>query len=658
MHGGKVISYVIIVSTVLFLFRWAVFPSNAYGPRDSEPVSRIVLPYHAKVQVTVNNAITNYCDGNFGVYTPTEKQLWADYNRKRGETVIIGPFDADTELIFYIEPKGFCSGHRYLSTNASHARIYEIAQGIWRIEWEDLPDDWPPDNDFDDLIVVIRLVGAYPDFKQDDGDWKEDIYDHNRLPEDTIERWGCALTAIANLLAYYGARDMDPGSLNKWMKENHGFDSRGGVYWASVSAYTPPESRVTVMEWEKNISRNDPTFYEEIASYLRNGWPVILDYRMPRSPSGRHFVVAVKQISEGGKAYYVVRDPSTASELTKIEVTDQNIRRAIFYRPSDGIIRPDVIVHGLSPIELLLIDNQGRRLGYDPLTGQELREIRHTDYAHNIPFWDPHGKGKNIGENVALEIPNAAGGDYRLLVYGTGSGSYQVETYYRPNQTISTISVISGTTQAGMVTLYNMHLSNQGEVNVRQGWTLQVSTASEHVREGGETRIHIRLVDAHRTPIPDVPVHLRASLGSIDERVTTDEEGEASALFHAGHASGVANVTAQVGDLGTHIRIAIYQRDRMVVTLIKTILMFIFLLIVVASSLLTVPVDAMLLASRQPMVLTPMLWGEYKAAFMTWYWLRASLSGMAIGIIIIVLVGYVMFRFRNRVRDIEFGEKE
>jgi len=185
------------------------------APADQSE-NRMVLTQRSTIIVTVNNVITNTCDGTAGLRSPEEKELFPGYNALRGESVTLGPYEAGTELIFYLNPSSYCSGYTYLSTNPFHAHVTPLdAPNSWRIDWEDLPDDYPPDNDFNDLILVVRAVGSAPDFKQDhpddQGGWENDPYDNI---QSTIGRSGCATTASADLLHYYGAADVNPRTLD------------------------------------------------------------------------------------------------------------------------------------------------------------------------------------------------------------------------------------------------------------------------------------------------------------------------------------------------------------------------------------------------------------------------------------------------------------
>jgi hypothetical protein len=537
----------------------------AQGPRLT--ANSIVLPYSAAVQITVNNAITNSCDGNFGLELPEQELIFANYNSRRGETYVLGPYAANTELVFYIQPLSFCSGYRYLSTNTAHARVTVIAEGIWRIDWEDLPDHWPPDNDFDDLIVTVRLAGAYPDFKQDDpeAEWWDDIYDHNTDQSDSIARWGCAMTAMANLLAYYGARDVDPGALNNWMINHNGYvvsgSNQGAVYWGSIDDYQPEGSDVGVIEYQRTITPGTSgiNFQDTISDSLATYWPVIFEYSMPLSPSRVHYVVAVA-ITETvpGDQEYVIYDPLTTTDITRIDVGDARIRSARLYQPADGVDRPALTIFGLSPIAFQLTDDLGRRLGYDPLSNQFLQEIPEGVYHYSQPFWDPHAElgPSTVGDSLMLEIPGASTGSYELMLYGTGTGPYHVETIYRDAFGILGTSAVSGTVQMGTTVDYNV-LAFGGWVTIQVERQLSLSVAPSSLSTGSTSTITLQYTDGFGNPLTNRLVTFSATDGAIPGSAYTDSNGRASVQYQSGNAAMTSRITAVVEGVTGFIDVAV-----------------------------------------------------------------------------------------------------
>jgi hypothetical protein len=526
-------------------------PSSAQTYGSQQVLNnQIVMPFAGSVEITVNNAVTNSCDGNFGIQAPIEQELFSNYNDKRGQSEVVGPFAAGTELIFYIQPLSFCAPYIYPSTNTSHARVHAIAEGIWRIEWEDLPDNGPSDNDFDDLIITVRVAGAYPDFKQNIGDWADDIYDHNTNVADSIATWGCALTAVTNLLAYYGARDIDPGTFNSWMKTG-GFTGSGGVVWTVADDFRPTGSDVHVMKWDRFVTRGDPTANMQamIRESLERHWPVIVQYNMPSSPSGAHYLVLTDLVENPGDQHYVVRDPySSASSITQIPENDSSILKAYFYQPADQMPRPSLTVYGLSPIDFLIVDALGRRLGYDPLSEQIYWEIPEASYDYDPPFWNPTGGDSNgKGSGLTASLPGASTGLYQLHVHGTGTGDFKIETFYDDGSSIKH-ALTEGNTRQGTSTLYDLEVGT-AVMNIVPQQTVAVTAEPETVTPGGTSRISVAVYDGFGAPVAGQIVLFDSTLGDIPGSAVTDANGVASVILSAGMTQGVASVTTRVGIL-------------------------------------------------------------------------------------------------------------
>jgi len=538
--------------------------SSAYAQSDV----KIIMPYSSSIEIMVNNTISNNCDGNFGISSPIQQEIFSNYNNLRGETRILGPFSANSELVFYIEPLSFCSGYKYLSTNSSHAKIYPLSEGIWRIEWEDLPDNWPPDNDFDDLIVTIRLVGAYPDYKQNVGDWKDDIYDHNTSTEDTISRWGCAMTDIANLLTYYGARDTDPGILDSWLKDNNGYgltgENLGDVNWSSVDNYSPKDSDVRVIRWVENLSRNNPNYQVHIDENLSNNWPVILQYQMEKSPSKVHYIIALgKEENVNWGQEYIIRDPyASSTSITSIPVDDPGISQAIIYRPADGIIRPSIILTAHSPIAYLLVDEQGRRIGYDPSTGIYYWEIPGGNYAYNPPYWDPTNQSttQQVGEGLELSLPGLGAGNYRLNVFSTGNGPYEIGIFYNADNGQNDNMIINETAQVGTSTAYEMQVSSN-KVNFQQSQKIYISSSTTKMTTGSSSTITATLKDGQNNPISGQKITMAATMGNIPDSVYTDQNGIATVEFKSEQTTGTSRISARTDTTASYMDITIVNEN-------------------------------------------------------------------------------------------------
>ncbi len=111
-------------------------------------------------------------------------------------------------------------------------------------------------------------------------------------------RWaeeGCAVSSAAMVLAFYG-QDIDPGRLNLFLANNHGYTPQGWLYWEKAADYQPGLAR--------HVYEDLPS-YLLIDSNLQRGNPVIVRIHLPNGIT--HFVVIV------GKAGfdYLIQDPAS-----------------------------------------------------------------------------------------------------------------------------------------------------------------------------------------------------------------------------------------------------------------------------------------------------------------------------------------------------------
>jgi len=365
-------------------------------------------------------------------------------------------------------------------------------------------------------------AGTYPDFKQNFGYWSGDAYDSTSEP---VAYLGCAMTDIANLLYYYGAEDVDPGILNGWLNAYDGY-VEGMVNWSSVNTY-PSKTAPIMLDRGPLSSGNPQDLKTRIYQYLGNGWPVILQLKGQEYGSDGHWVVAVgvSQAASGDQEYVIMDplarilgDPVFGSIPPALQQLDVNANSPVisivgarFYQPADGKPRPSLlattiptpmpyqppskpgaslVIAGHSPISYVLMDQQGRRLGYDPLNDSHYWEIPDGDYAYVLPIWNPADPSNSTGIGGGLEayIPNAGMGDYRLMVYGIGDGPYEIDTFYTDELDQTNQTVVKGTAQTGDIQNYDIQV---GQGSVRMAINPQGSTSSS---SGGSLGLVLILV--------------------------------------------------------------------------------------------------------------------------------------------------------------------
>ncbi len=85
------------------------------------------------------------------------------------------------------------------------------------------------------LASLIALVSSYDLYKQCDDRWKSDMVGKS---ERTMCQIGGGVASIAMILEdcdenLYGI-DVNPGSLNRWLKENNGYTTGGEINWKAT----------------------------------------------------------------------------------------------------------------------------------------------------------------------------------------------------------------------------------------------------------------------------------------------------------------------------------------------------------------------------------------------------------------------------------------
>lgn len=86
------------------------------------------------------------------------------------------------------------------------------------------------------------------------------------------------------------------------------------------------------------------------------------------------------------------------------------------------------IVH--SPVELLVTDPSGKRVGYNQVTGSNVFEIPGSSYFTDNPIVNADDGSDGTGDTNGLKtlfVPSPVGGNYQVQLFGTGSGGYTLD---------------------------------------------------------------------------------------------------------------------------------------------------------------------------------------------------------------------------------------
>lgn len=311
-----------------------------------------------------------------------------------------------------------------------------------------------------------------------DPNWPAEIYDFTNK---TISQKGCALTSLAMILNYHGAtttpdtyESTNPFTLNEWLKGTSGYAISpkylGNILWEKIDNYSNKVSYFKLAEltslqtfdctrgnldWCKTVLDND----------LIAGRPVIIYTRFTTATS-THFVVATGKIDDS----WYINDPLKLPppRITPTKLSDYPYGNIIFglrrFIPEPTINPSFIYFYLASPAELIVIDSQGRKTGFDPTTQTYYYEISNAVYYEERLDNDETGE-PGIPIKV-LNIGQPGNGIYTLQVIGIDSGSYELGMNASDMNGSSTIQLVSGVTKPNFVSEYTIDYTSTPGVSI------------------------------------------------------------------------------------------------------------------------------------------------------------------------------------------------
>ncbi|MCL4396331.1 MAG: hypothetical protein M1482_16280 [Chloroflexi bacterium] len=266
---------------------------------------------------------------------------------------------------------------------------------------------------------------------------------------DTVGRYGCALASYAMILGHYGQLyspplQTDPGDLNAHMQ---------GLDPVSFEQYA----------WSKGVNvfqsgvgpAND---FTGLHSQLTKGDLVMLQLGVSGSPTRVHYVVVTGETTVHNQATYTINDP-VYGQVTLLGRYGKNDFQAAYYYMLGPTTfnRSAVEISAHSPVQLLVTDTQGRRVGYDPRTGLSYNEIPNAGYVTGA-IAGPDGN--TLPEFKYVLIPQPSSSSYYLQVIGTGTGGYTIDVIQTDSSGKGSVSRQSGTAQLNSVYSYTIRAAS------------------------------------------------------------------------------------------------------------------------------------------------------------------------------------------------------
>lgn len=281
-----------------------------------------------------------------------------------------------------------------------------------------------------------------PYFSQNDQPWGPTEYDHSSslLNNPTMNNWGCAVTSAAMVLNYhdiknfgteYQNKNIDPGTLNEWLRNNGGYAYGRGkdgpyayIYWNKVSELT---KRLEVigkapfsLEHKRLKSVSEPKVDSIIEDLMTNEKdPIILG--VTNAQTDGHFIVA-NGISSNT---WSINDPEWGYQT--LESFNSTYYQADYYKPSHtdlsyivGIINPDV--------QILFVNSEGKKTGEILENGQVVayKQIPNATYGYEPPISNPNSSDQKqtLGTGVnAFYLPQPKEDSYKVYISSKEIGS-------------------------------------------------------------------------------------------------------------------------------------------------------------------------------------------------------------------------------------------
>jgi len=252
-----------------------------------------------------------------------------------------------------------------------------------------------------------------PALKQTSSPWNDDLYDTANLwavGGTDMATWGCAVTSAAMVFQFYGLDTMlggvqlDPGSMNTWLRSQPDGYVRGGlVNWLALS-------RLSKQIANRNAVSFDALEYSRINSsnhqYVKDG----IDGNIPSILSvPGHFVV--------GKGYVdddiLINDPYyDRGSLALYANSFQNISQ---FAPSNTDLSYIMLVVDEN-VDIKMFDGDGNEVG---------------DLVIEEPISDPVGEAVSNAKPLKIVyLSKPSSGEYRIEISASEKTSYNLDTYF------------------------------------------------------------------------------------------------------------------------------------------------------------------------------------------------------------------------------------
>ena len=286
----------------------------------------------------------------------------------------------------------------------------------------------------------------------------------------STENYGCALCSAASMLSSFGVitpnGPITPDLLNTYLLQGNAYSPSDDICFDKIQSAISALIHIHLVTGYSTLSCND-FLTEHICG---QGERVILQLSESVNgvvKSGYHYIL-VTGIPNNND--WNVFDPGWKNPVPNINATTLSGHLAGFttYDSSGNAYQRTFTVHGYrpfqldsassfvarvhSPVELLVIDPIGRRIGFDPTNGIHYFEVMDADYFQEGPLADADANGPTLGDPSGMKtvyVPSPLAGQYQVIGSGTGSGPYVIDVETAGTAVVASSTFYSGVASAG-----------------------------------------------------------------------------------------------------------------------------------------------------------------------------------------------------------------
>jgi hypothetical protein len=334
----------------------------------------------------------------------------------------------------YIADVRWPFNHEGVTANPTPDELH-AAQALWYRTNLDGPFSVNIRVQLGSTMAVDPLSQGTPPFNGQDIPWEHRAYGYNT--GNNIGEKGCYLVS-ANMAMNYYARVLgftetkNPEELNNWLAtlvngRPRGFGLCSGSSYCLVDPSQIPNASRALFDSNGNLIQFRGTavvgqnFEADFRENLQNNWLALLNVN---NGGIFHFVLVTGITQVGGVTTLSINDPWDLRGSTTLlqQYNNQHLENVRWFSMGDESVRANYVsIQVNSPLHLLVLDQDMRMTGYDPLTGTSFSDIPESSYFSD---YAPGAVISNAEEVKVFEARILDSTNYTVYAIGTGDGPY------------------------------------------------------------------------------------------------------------------------------------------------------------------------------------------------------------------------------------------